>query len=82
MLGKSVFFFRTSDAATNGCRWSPDAKHGSVLLEKMESGNGERALCTYQLQDQRLMVIALRSIIVPLQGSANVLSTSRMWQWL
>ena len=33
MLGKSVFFFRTSYAATNGCRWSPDAKHGSVLLE-------------------------------------------------
>ena len=34
MRGKSVFFSRTSYAATNGCRWSPDAKHGSVLLKK------------------------------------------------
>ena len=52
------------------------------VVGQMESVNSERALYTYQLRDQRLMVIALRSTIAPLQGSANVLSASGMWQWL
>ena len=79
--GTSVFSFGRVMLLTIGCRGSPDAKHGIVLLEK-SSLQIANALCTYQLRDQRLMVIALRSIIVPLQGSANVLSTSGLWQWL